>query len=107
MSTPAALPTLVVTTDKSSYNVGDTITVNVAYADAASAATPLTITVTGSDAAGNSAQATAQVVVTTQGASQNVDVSATDSFGDTYTQVSNDGVGAAVLTATVGTPPAA
>lgn len=107
MSTPAALPTLVVTTDKSSYNVGDPITVNVAYADAASQATPLTITVTGADAAGNSAQATAQVLVTTTGPSQNVDVSATDSFGDTYTLVSNDGVGAAVLSATVGTPPAA
>jgi carbon monoxide dehydrogenase subunit G len=107
MTTPASVPTLVVTTDKASYNVGDTLTVNVAYADAQSQASPLTITVTGTDAAGGTATATAQVLVTTQGPSQNVDVEATDSFGDTYTVVSNDGSSAAVLSTTVGTPPAA
>lgn len=107
MTTPAAVPTLAVTTDKASYNVGDTLTLNVAYADAASQASPLTITVTGTDAAGNTVQATAQALVTTAGPSQSVTVSATDSFNDTYTVVSNDGVGKAVLTAVIGTPPVA
>lgn len=106
MTTPASTPTLTVTADKASYNVGDTITLNVAYADAASQASPLTVTVTGTDAAGNNVQATTQVLVTTQGPSQPMTISATDSFGDTYSVVSNDGVGAAVLSATVGTPPA-
>lgn len=107
MTTPATVPTLTVTTDKASYNVGDVLTLNVAYADAASAAAPLTITVTGTDAAGNTVQSTAQVLVTTTGPSQNVDVTATDSFGDTYALVSNDGTSLAVLQTTVGTPPAA
>ncbi len=107
MTTPATVPTLVVTTDKPSYNVGDVLTLNVAYADAQSQAQPLTVTVTGTDAAGNSASATSQVLVTTQGPSQPVDVEAADSFGDTYTVVSNDGTGLAVLQTTVGTPPAA
>lgn len=107
MTTPTGIPTLNVSTDKTSYNVGDTLTLTVAYADAASAATPLNITVTGTDTDGNVVQATAQVIVTTQGPSQSVDVQATDSFGDTYTVVSNDGSSQAVLTTTVGTPPAA
>jgi hypothetical protein len=107
MTTPdTTAPTLNVTTDKDSYVVGDTLTLNVTYADAQTTMATLTVTVTGTDPAGNTAQATTQVAVTNQ-VSGPVDVSATDSFGDTYAVVSNDNTGSAVLSTTVGTPPAA
>jgi hypothetical protein len=107
MTTPASTaPTMSVATDKDSYVVGDTITLTVTYADANAQATDLVVTVNGSDAEGNQVQAqtTVQVVQTASGP---MDVSATDSFNDTYTVVSNDGSSTAVLSATVGSPPAA
>jgi len=42
----------------------------------------------------------------TQSASGAVDVQASDSFGDTYAVVSNDGTSQAVLQTTVQAPPA-
>ncbi len=107
MTTPATAPTLTLTTDKTSYVVGDTITLTAAYSDvAAGAPVQLTVTATGTDSAGNTVTATTTVPVTAQ-ASQSMEVTATDSFGDAYTLVSNDGKSTAVLTATIGAPPAA
>jgi DNA-binding beta-propeller fold protein YncE len=107
MTTPAAAPTISAVADKATYNVGDTLTLTVTYADAQSGSVPLAITVAGTDAAGNNVTATAQVLVATAGAPGPMTISATDSFGDTYAVSSNDGTSTAVLTTVVGTPPAA
>lgn len=105
MTTPAQ-PTLSVAADQASYNVGDPITVTVSYADSTVASVTLTITASFTDQQGNAATAetTAQVNTSQSGS---MDGTVTDSFGDTYTESSNDGVGTAVFTSTVGTPPAA
>jgi hypothetical protein len=105
MSTPSGAPTLSVATDKPSYNVGDMLTLTVTYADAQANALPLHITVTGTDSDGNVAAVQTDVMVT-QSASGAVDVQASDSFGDTYAVVSNDGTSQAVLQTTVQAPPA-
>jgi hypothetical protein len=83
------------------------VTLTVTYADAQSGSVPLTVTVTGSDAQGNNVSATTQVLVATAGTPGPMTIEATDSFGDTYTQSSNDGTSTAVLTTTVGSPPTA
>jgi hypothetical protein len=108
MSTPAqpATPTLTLSTDKQVYVTGDTLTLTAAYADDASSPVQLTITATATDASGSTVNATSQVTVT-ESAPQPMTVTAADSFGDTYSLVSNDSAGTAVLTAVVGTPPAA
>lgn len=108
MTTPApapVTPTLSLSTDKSVYNVGDPLTLTATYSDSSVAPVQLAITVSASDAAGNSVNADISVTVNTQ-AQQPMTVGVTDSFGDQYSQVSNAG-GVAVLTTTVGTPPAA
>lgn len=105
MSTPAQGPTMSVAADKASYAVGDTLTLTVTYSDSNSVATNLVATVSGTDAAGNSVQAQTTVQVITEGTPGPMDVSATDSFGDTYAVVSNDGSSSAVLSTTVGSPP--
>lgn len=107
MTTPAQTPTLSLSTDKAAYVVGDTLTLTAAYSDAA-AGTPfqLVITATGTDADGSTVTATTSVTATPQ-ASREVTVTATDSSSDSYTLVSNDGTSTAVLTTTVGAPPAA
>lgn len=103
MTTPApAAP--VITTDKTSYNPGDPITVTVEYADPAHSGTTLTITGTVTNADGSVSTGTAQVTVGATPANP-LPVSVVDSFGDSYTQVSNE-AGIAVFTSTVGTPPA-
>jgi hypothetical protein len=94
-----------VTTDKDSYLVGDTLTLNVTYADLNANASTLNITVTGTDAEGNTVTANASVQVA-QNETGSMDISATDSWGDSYTVVSNDGVGSAVLTTTLTAPTA-
>lgn len=105
MTTPAAPPAPVVTTDKASYNPGDPITVTVDYTDPANPGTTLTVTATVTNADGTTASSNAAVQV--GGAPANpLPVSVTDSFGDAYTQTSNQ-PGTAVFTSTVGTPPAA
>jgi hypothetical protein len=104
MTTPAAGPTLSVSTDKTQYNVGDTLTLTVAYADAQSQATSLNITVTGTDSDGNAASVQTNVMVV-QNQSGPVDVSASDTFGQAYSVVSNDGSSQAVLQTQVGAPP--
>jgi flagellar basal body L-ring protein FlgH len=104
MTTPAA-PTLSLSTDKTAYNPGDTLTLTASYSDASISQVQLTITATATDAAGNTVQATTTVPVNeSTPAAMTVEVS--DSFNDSYTQVSNDNAGTAVFTATV-TPPAA
>jgi len=95
----------VVTTDKAAYNSGDPITVTVEYTDPANPGTTLTITAVVTNGDGSTATGTAEVTVGAAPASP-LPVSVTDSFGDTYTQTSND-AGTAVFTSTVGTPPAA
>jgi len=101
--TPPAAP--VVTTDKASYNSGDPITVTVEYTDPANPGTTLTITAVVTNGDGTTSTGTASVQVGAAPATP-LPVSVTDSFGDTYTQTSND-AGTAVFTSTVGTPPAA
>lgn len=105
MSTPAQGPVMTVEADKASYAVGDTLTLTVVYSDSNSVATNLVATVTGTDSAGNSIQAQTTVQVITDGTPGPMDISATDSFGDTYSVVSNDGSSTAVLNTTVGSPP--
>ena len=105
MTTPAGQPTLSVAADQPSYNPGDPIVVTVSYADSTVTSATLTITASFTDQQGNSASAetTAQVNTSTTGS---MDGSVTDSFGGTYTEASNAGVGTAVFNGTVGTPPA-
>jgi hypothetical protein len=108
MSTPSAPPTLTLATDAASYVAGQTLTLTATYADSQAAPATLTITATATDAQNNSVTATADVTVVQQ-ASEQMDVEATDTFGDTYAVSSNtlsNGTGTAVLTTTV-TPPAA
>ena len=104
MTTPAQPAAPVVTTDKSSYNPGDPITVTVEYTDPANPGVTLTITGTVTNSDGTTASGTAQVTVGAVPANP-LPVSVTDSFGDAYTQTSNQ-AGTAVFTGTVGTPPA-
>lgn len=107
MTTPApATPVISLSTDKASYNVGDTLTLTIAYADAQSVPSTLTITVNGTDSQNNAVSSTATVMVTRQ-VSEAMTFTVTDNAGATYTQVSNDGTSQAVFTATVQAPPAA
>jgi len=106
MTTPApAAPTLSLAADKETYNVGDVLTLTAAYSD--SSATPVTLTVTASatDAAGNTVNADISVTVNTT-EQQPMTIGASDTFGDQYVVQSN-AAGVAVLTTTIGTPPAA
>jgi hypothetical protein len=107
MTNPAGAPTLTLTADKAVYNVGDPIEITATYADDEGSLVTLTISGTATDAAGNTASATAEVQVSTPATAQPMDVTVTDSFGDAYAQVSNDGTGTAVFSSTVGSPPAA
>ncbi len=104
MTTPTG-PTLTLATDKDVYNPGDTLTLTATYSDGTSEQVELTINGTATDTSGGSATASISVQVNVS-ESQSMDVEATDSFGDTYAVTSNDGKGTAVLTTTVGTPPA-
>lgn len=107
MTTPDANnPTMTLTTDKASYNVGDTLTLTVTYSDSNSVAQDMTITVSGKDTDGNEVSATTKVQVITGGTPGSMEISATDSFGNTYSVTSNDGTSTAVLTTTIGSPPA-
>jgi hypothetical protein len=106
MSTPAPVtPTLSIATDKTVYNVGDVLTLTADYSDSTSAPVTLSITASASDAAGNTVNAEVSVTVNTA-EQEPMTIGVTDSFGDQYSVVSN-AAGVAVLTATVGTPPAA
>lgn len=100
MTTPA--PSVVVSTDKANYNNGDPITVTVEYPDGGSAGTTLTVTatVTNADGSQSQGQATAQVGAEPGTA---LPTGVTDSFNDTYSQVSND-PGTAVFSSTVTVP---
>lgn len=102
--TPAPADTVTVTTDKTSYNSGDPIQVTVEYTDPANPGTTLTVTATVTNSDGSTSTGTAEVQVGAVAAVP-LAVAVTDSFGDTYTQQSNE-AGTAVFTATVGTPPA-
>jgi len=101
---PAVTPTLELSADKPVYNVGDLLTLTANYSDASVAAVTLHITASAQDAAGNVVNAELDVQVNTQ-AQQPMQIGVSDSFSDTYALVSNDG-GVAVLTTTIGTPPA-
>lgn len=105
MTTPAQPAAPTVTTDKASYAPGDAITVTVEYTDPANPGTTLTITATVTNSDGTTSTGTASVQVGGSPANP-LPVSVTDSFGDSYTQVSNE-AGTAVFSGTVGTPPAA
>jgi hypothetical protein len=102
LTTPASGVT--VTLDKTDYAVGDPIQVTVEYPDPSNPGTTLTVTATVTAADGTTATGTASANVGAAAAAP-LQVDVTDSFGGTYTQVSND-PGTAVLTGTVGTPPA-
>jgi hypothetical protein len=109
MTTPPApgTPTLSLATDADSYVAGQTLTLTATYADSESNPVTLTISASATDSGGNTASATTTVTVVEQ-ASEQMDVSPADSFGDTYTEVSNtlsNGTGTSVST-TVVTPPA-
>jgi hypothetical protein len=101
--TPSASPTLALSTDAQTYNAGDTITVTANYSDSTAAPEVLTITGTATDSSGNQITATTTVTVNTA-EQQPMGVALSDSFSDTYTQVS-DSAGVAVFT-TVATPSA-
>jgi acyl dehydratase len=103
LTTPAA-PAVTVSTDKTSYNSGDPITVTVEYADPAKPGTTLTVTATVTNADGTTSTGTVDVTVGGSPATP-LQVAVTDSFGGTYTQQSND-PGTAVFTGTVGAVPA-
>lgn len=103
MTTPT--PTApVVTTDKTTYSPGDPITVTVEYSDPSNPGVTLTVTATVTNPDGTTTTGTADVTVGGSVANP-LPVSVTDSFGDSYTQVSNE-AGTAVFSSTVGTPPA-
>jgi hypothetical protein len=104
MTTPTAPAAPVVTTDQASYSTGDPITVTVEYTDPANPGTTLTVTASVTNADGSTSTGTVDVQVG-GGAATAFPVSVTDSFGDVYTQSSNN-PGTAVFTSTVGTPPA-
>ena len=102
---PAVAPTLTLAADKATYSVGDVLTLTATYSDSTSAPVTLSIVASATDAAGNSINADLSVTVNTS-EQQPMTIGVTDNFGDAYTQVSN-AAGVAVLTATIGTPPAA
>lgn len=102
MTTPA--PGVVVSTDKASYATGDPITVTVEYPDGGVAGVELTVTATVTNADGSQVTGTGTAEVGAV-AGEVLPVEVTDSFGDVYALVSND-PGTAVLSSTVGTPPA-
>ena len=106
MTTPAPVtPTLSISADKQTYNVGDTLTLTADYSDASVNAMTLSITASATDSAGNTVTAETSVTVNTS-EQQPMTIGVSDNFGDTYSVVSNAG-GVAVLTTTIGTPPAA
>lgn len=106
MTTPAPVtPTLSIATDKTVYNVGEVLTLTAHYTDASVNPVTLTINASATDAAGNTVPASITVTVNTQ-TQQAMTIGCSDSFGDSYSIVSND-AGVAVLTTTIGTPPAA
>jgi hypothetical protein len=104
LTTPTGPSAPVITTDKSSYNPGDPITVTVEYTDPDNPGVTLTLTATVTNPDGSTASGTSQVQVGATPANP-LPVSVTDSFGDAYTQSSNQ-AGTAVFSGTVGTPPA-
>lgn len=105
MTTPPSAPTVSLALDKAQYNVGDTLTATVTYADDQTQTSQLTVTVTVTDQQGATATANseASVLVT---APQPMTSVVSDSFGDTYTEQPGQPVGTAVFTTTVGSPPA-
>ena len=103
MTTPTP-PAVTVSTDQTSYAVGDTITVTVDYTDPGNPGTTLTVTATVTNSDGTTSTGTAEVQVGATAAVA-LPVAVTDSFGDVYTQSSNV-AGTAVFTSTVGAIPA-
>jgi len=105
MSTPVAVtPTLSISADKAVYNVGDVLTLTADYSDSSVAPMTLTVTAQATDPQGNTVTAETSVTVNTA-EQQPMQLAASDSFGDAYSIVSN-AAGVAVLTATIGSPPA-
>jgi hypothetical protein len=106
LTTPTPGPTLSLATDKTTYDVGDTIVVTATYSDGSTSVVSLTVTATATDASGQavSADTTVSVNQTTQ---EVMAVTVTDSFGDTYAEQDGSPIGTAVFTAMIGTPPAA
>lgn len=105
MTTPAPVtPTLSISADKATYAVGDVLTLTADYSDASVNAMTLSITASATDSAGNTVTAETSVTVNTS-EQQVMSIGVSDSFSDTYSVVSNAG-GIAVLTTTIGTPPA-
>lgn len=102
---PSVTPTLSIATDKSTYAVGDTLTLDATYSDASVAPMTLTITASATDAAGNTVTAETTATVNTQ-TQQPMQIGVSDSFGDSYVVVSN-AAGKATLTTTIQAPPAA
>jgi hypothetical protein len=103
LTTPTPPAAVTVTTDKSSYNVGDPIQVTVEYSDPANPGTMLTVTATVSAPSGDVTGTVAVQVGAIP--AQPFPVAVTDSFGATYTQQSSD-PGTAVFTGTIAPVPA-
>ena len=93
-----AAPTLSLTTDKSVYNVGDTMTVTATYIDEQTVSETLTITGEATDSQGNTVTATTVVTINSQ-APEHMDVTVTDNDGRTYA-LASDNPGVATFTAT-------
>jgi hypothetical protein len=104
MTTPVA-PTLAITADKATYTAGDELTLTAKYSDSSVSPVTLSITASATDPQGNTVTAETSVTVNT-GEQQPMTIGVSDSFNDVYSVVSNAG-GTAVLTTTIGTPPAA
>ena len=102
MPTPPS-PTLELSTDAATYNVGDTLTLTAVYTDPASAPVTLTISATGTAADGSPVSATTTASCTA--AEQPMQITVTDSFADSYSEVSNE-AGTAVFTTVIQAPPA-
>lgn len=107
MTSPTpTVPALTLTADKDTYNVGDPIEVTALYSDGSAVQVALVISGSFADQAGNTVTADVTVQVN-ETVSQPMTGTLTDSFGDTWAEVSNDNAGTAIFQSVVGTPPAA
>jgi hypothetical protein len=106
MTTPASTPTLTAALDKEVYNVGDQAQLTLAYTDETTEQVTLSVSSVLTDNDGNVlATTTAEATVLTS-EQDTLPVSASDNFSNLYSVVSNN-AGQAMLSTTIGQPPAA
>jgi hypothetical protein len=105
LTTPTP-PALTVSTDKTTYNVGDAIIVTV-QTPAGEQLVELTVTANATDANGNGLTGQTTVQVNQSAPTLLGSAAVTDSFGDAYTaQGPTSGVDQVMFAGVVGTPPA-